>query len=102
MSVTACATNTTIKLYTMVWFSESLLNSSCELQRNDKFLQSIALDTCVLMQREVFDIDTDVFTVVCHICDGVYRIQYNIPRSVLTNASDCITDGMSVIYTVQG
>jgi len=97
MSVTAtCATSTTIKLYTMIWFSESLIHSSCELHRSGKFLQNIILDTCIQIQRELLDVDTDTFTIICHICDGLYRIQYNIPRSVLANISDCLMDGMSL------
>jgi len=84
----------------MIWFSETLINSPCELHRNGKFLQSIVLDNCIQIQREVIDIDTDMFTIVCHICDGLNRIRYNIPRSVFTNTSDCVIDGMSV-YSIQ-
>jgi len=97
MSVTACATRTKIKLYTMIRFSENLINSSCELHKNGKFLQSIVLEMCVQVQREMIDVDTDLLTVVCHICDDHERIRYNIPKSVLTNASDCATDGMSCV-----
>ena len=82
--------------YTMIklWFSESLIHSSCELHRSGKFLQNIILDTSVQIQRELLDVDTDTFTIICHICDGLYRVQYNIPRSVLTNISNCLMDGM--------
>ncbi|XP_065913657.1 uncharacterized protein [Dysidea avara] len=93
MSVSTCATSTEIKLYVRIWFTEILIHSSCELHRNGESLQSIDLDNCVQMRQEKFDFDMDVFTVVCPItCDGIYRIEYAIPRSSFTNTSDCLTD----------
>ena len=87
--MTRCNLNNEIRLSTTIWVSESLVQSPCELHRNGELLKDVELDTCIQLLPEEVDIDVDNLTFVCPICDGLYRIQHDIPKTSSTDVTNC-------------
>ena len=97
LSVTRCDLSTEIRLSTMIWVSESLIQSPCELHINGELLRNVELDQCIQLLQEEIDFEMDNLTFVCSVCHDLYRIQYDIPKTSLINAVNCRMNGIFIV-----